>query len=560
MLSWGIIIAVVLIAIFVLILVTIGEGLVKISAKEGGIRNAEDYSVVPNTWNALFRRSKSKPEYVGEKEPYFSFKRGFNISLLGEAEQDLRHEIPLVHTTIYAIKPKDFIGMTPIPKLLVEIGDNVQAGDALFYDKKRPDIIYAAPVSGEVIEIRRAEKRSVAAIVILADRNEVSYRQYEVPHLETTTRQDLVEFLLKSGVWPFLRQRPFDTVADPSTFPKAIFVSTFDTAPLAPDLDLAVKGRGEAFQKGLDVLNKLTEKVFLGLNANRSEPPAREYVSAQGVHKLWVKGAHPAGNVGIHMHQVAPVSMQHINWYMDVHGVLVLGELLRSGRFDTKRPVAITGTVFEKNKYVFAYQGANISELVGEELALTKTSTDYVWAEQKDAEGKPLKNKKGKVVKKKELKEFTKAAVRVISGDPLTGKKVAYNGFLGFFDDQITGIEEGDYYEILGWLFPQKGHPSISRTFPSGFFTDAKYVADTNTNGEKRAFVASGDYESVLPMDIYPQHLMRAIITQNFERMEGLGILELVEEDIALCEYVCVSKQPLQKILREGLELMREQS
>ncbi|MCH2046221.1 MAG: NADH:ubiquinone reductase (Na(+)-transporting) subunit A [Saprospiraceae bacterium] len=560
MLSWGLIITIVLIALFVLILMTVGESLVKLSAKQEGVEDLEKFSVVPSTWESVFKRSKSKPSYIPDTDPYLSFKRGFNISLVGEATASLGEEIPTVRTTTHAIKPKDFVGMIPIPKLLVETGDSVKAGDALFYDKKRPDVIYAAPVSGEVIEIRRAEKRSIAEIVILADQGEMQFRQYELPSLEAS-RQDLVEFLLESGAWPFLRQRPFDTVADPSTLPTAIFVSSFDTAPLAPDLNLAVAGRGKAFQKGLDVLNKLAENVFLALDANDPiNPPAAEYTEAKGVQKLWIKGAHPAGNVGVHMHQVSPVSMQNINWHISVHGVLLLGELFMNGCFDTKRLVAVTGATFQSNKYVFSYQGANISELVNEEVQLTKDIEDYVWVEQKDADGNPLKNKKGKVVKKKELRSVSKPTMRIIAGDALTGKQVKFNGFLGFFDDQITGVEEGDYFEMLGWLVPQKGHPSISRTFPGGFFADAKYEADTNSNGEKRAFVASGDYESVLPMDIYPQHLMRAIQAQNFERMEGLGLLELVEEDIALCEYVCVSKQPLQQILREGLELMREQS
>ena len=272
----------------------------------------------------------------------------------------------------------------------------------------------------------------------------------------------------------------------------------------------------------MDVLNKLTNgKVHLGLNARGSEAPSSIFTAAQGVETHWFHGKHPAGNVGIQIHHISPISSGEKVWTLGVQEVITLGKVFLEGRYYADRVVAVTGAELKEPSYIKTFTGAKIGELVKDNL-----NNDNI---------------------------------RLISGDVLSGTKKTEEQFLGFFDDQVTVVEEGDYYEMFGWLAPVTPRPSISRTFPNFLFPDLKFKADTNTHGEKRAFVVTGQYEQMLPMDILPQHLMKAIIIGDIERMEGLGIHELSEEDVALCEFACTSKQSLQKILRDGLDLIREQ-
>lgn len=520
-LTTGLIFGIVFILMFIVVIATVAESLVKMTAKRNG-ENPEKYNVLPNDLDSIFSQAAGAPSFVPKEEHFINLKQGFDIYLMGGAVEN--EKIESVRTSTYALKPKDFIGMSPIPKVVVAEGTSVKAGDTLFYDKKRPEIKYAAPVSGEMLAIQRGEQRSINEVVILADKD-IEYRQYNVPNLATVSREDLVAFLLDSGAWPFIRQRPFDIVADFNKIPKSIFVTTFDTAPLAPSFNLTVKGKEAEFQKGLDVLAKLSGSVVhLGLDA-RGKKPADAFLNAKGVVKHWFKGAHPAGNVGVHIHHIDPVNSGETVWHLDPHGVLVIGTLFTKGIFDTERVIALTGYEMPNPRYIKAHQGICVEKLVAG-------------------------------VK---FQEQDKKLTRLVSGDPLTGKEITTAGFLGFFDDQLMTIAEGDYYELFGWLIPRTGHPTQNKTF-AGAGTTAVYKADTQQNGEHRAFVVSGEYESVLPMDIYPQYLLRAIQANDFEKMEGLGILELGEEDVALCEYVCTSKHPVQKTLRKGLEAIRQQS
>lgn len=502
--------------IFFALVIQVANNLLAIEAKQvGANRNRVNYSIFP-AFKELF--APKLPDYVGQ-EPVSVLSRGHDILLEGAPEEAEAHAIK---SKTYAIQPPNFIGNYPIPKMLVEVGAEVKAGDPLFFDKGAPEIKYAAPVSGEVIAVNRGAKRSIAEVVILAD-SEVKSKTYEAFDLENGSREALVNYLAESGVWPMIRQRPFNVVPALADIPRDIFISTFDTAPLAPDLSIVVEGREAAFQKGLDVLNKLTPgTVFLGLNARNNTAPSTAFTQAEGVEFHWFHGKHPAGNVGVQIHHIKPLASGDKVWTLGVQEVITLGALFLNQVFDTTRVVALTGDELKEPKYVHTYLGANLGDLLADNL------------------------------KREE-------SIRIISGDVLTGAVKNKEHFINFYDDQITVIEEGDYYEMFGWLIPVKPRPSISRTFPGFVFPDLKFKADTNTHGEERAFVVTGQYESVLPMDIYPQHLMKAILVNDFERMEGLGIHELVEEDIALCEFVCTSKQPLQQILREGLEVMREQ-
>lgn len=499
------------------VVIMVGDNLIAIEAKQRGLnKKGINLSVFPNLKEIM---SPKLAEYVNGGHSVKVLKKGFDIKLLGAADPK---NMEAADVKTFAIQPPDFRGIAPIPKLEVEIGSSVKAGDPIFHDKLNPDIKYVAPVSGELIALNRGDKRAVHELVILADKSQ-QFRTYQLPDLGKASRAELVSFMLGSGAWTLIRQRPFNTIADPQVAPVNVFISTFDTAPLAPDSNLLLHGREAAFQKGLDVLGLLTSgKVHLGLNAKGDTPPAAAFVNAAGVEKHWFHGAHPAGNVGVQIHHIAPLNSGDTVWTLGVQEVITLGTLFLEGKWDTTRVVALTGDELNTPKYVVTNAGAHIADLLKDNI---KNSN-----------------------------------VRIISGDVLSGSKKTQEQFLGYYDDQLTVVAEGDYYEMFGWLLPQKSRPSVSHSYPNFLFPDTKFKADTNTHGEERAFVVTGQYEDMLPMDIYPQHLMKAILAKDFEKMEGLGIYELVEEDVALCEFSCTSKQPLQKILREGLDMMHEQS
>lgn len=502
--------------ILLFLVVQVADNLLAVEAKHMGANKGKaNYSIFPKV-SELF--SPKAPSYTGDA-PVTYLKQGHDILLEGAPASTAIEEGAV---TTFAIQPPNFTGLAPIPKVVVEVGEEVKAGDTILFDKKVTEVKFVAPVSGEVIAINRGEKRSIAEVVILADK-EQKYKALPAFDLENSKREDLVNYLMEHGAWSLFQQRPFNVIPAPGDVPRDIFISTFDTAPLAPDANLIVGGREAAFQKGLDVLKLLTTgQVHLGLNAKASEAPAEAFTGAEGVEKHWFHGKHPAGNVGVQIHHIKPIGGQDKVWTLGVQEVISLGTLFLEGRYDATRIVTIAGAEISEPKYVRTYIGAKVSDLLKDQ-----TVNDNV---------------------------------RYISGDVLSGQQKSADQFLNYHDDQLTVIAEGDYYELFGWLLPLSPRPTISGTFPNFLFPNAQFKADTNTHGEKRAFVVTGQYEQVLPMDLYPQHLMKAILVNDFERMEGLGIYELAEEDVALCEFVCTSKQPLQQILRSGLETMREQS
>ena len=491
--------------IFLVAVYIVTENLLGLEAKKYGIGDLSSKGI-----------GRKTPKYVDGS--FTALRKGHNIKLEGSAKPIMGE----AEVSTYAIQPGNFVGISPIPKVIVEEGQEVLAGESIFFDKKRPEIMYAAPVSGEVVAINRGEKRSIKEVVILADK---SQKHLELPEIDlnSVTRDSLIEFLLRSGAWPLIKQRPYDIVADPKVVPENIFISTFDTAPLAPNLNFVIEGQKKAFDAGIEILQKLTKgKVVLGLDANGKEAPHAIYRENPTVEKHYFSGRHPSGNVGVQIHHIAPISNGKEVWVLGVQDVVILGKLITERRLNTTRVIALTGQSLKDPQYVRAQIGAKIADLIkGQQLA--------------DQEQ------------------------RYISGDVLSGRRKLQEEFLNFYDDQLTVIPEGREFELFGWLSPFKMQPSISRALPSFLFPNMEFKVNTNTNGEERAFVMTGQYESVLPMDIYPQHLMKAILTKDFEKMEGLGIYELSEEDIALCEFACTSKQPLQHILRSGLDLMREQ-
>jgi Na+-transporting NADH:ubiquinone oxidoreductase subunit A len=420
----------------------------------------------------------------------------------------------------YGVKPLDFPGL--LPKLEVQEGDVVRAGTPLFYDKYRPEVKFSSPVSGEVVEIRRGERRQILEVVVKAN-GSVEYQVFGAAQPAALTRNQVVEKLLVSGVWPYIRQRPFGIVANPNDTPKAIFISCFDTAPLAPDMDFSIQGEDENFQAGIDALSKLTPgKIHLGLNADY--PAASAFAKANGVEHHYFRGPHPAGNVGVHIHHIDPIGKGDVVWVVNPLDVVIIGRLFLKGIYDASRVIALAGSEVTSPRYYRVISGAQIDSITSGNLN-------------------------------------SNIELRYISGNVLTGTKVEPFGYLGFYDNMVTVIPEGNHYEFFGWMSPGFNKFSASRTFLSRLTPWRKFKFDTNLHGGKRAYVITGQYEKVMPMDILPVHLIKAILANDIERMEQLGIYEVVEEDMALCEYVCTSKTDVQQILRNGIEsLIKELS
>lgn len=442
--------------------------------------------------------------------------RGFDIKVEGRAKKVIDESFS---ATTFSVRPIDFKGLKPIPKMCVAVGDEVKAGDHLFYDKASPDVFFCAPVSGEIVEIRRGEKRAIIDVVILADK-EIQHRDFGAANPLELSREDIRAKLLDSGMWVSLIERPFGLMATRDRFPKAIHVSSFDSSPLAADFAFALKGREADFQTGLNALTKLSEgKVHLNMNARKK--PAAVFAEAKNVQHNWFDGEHPAGMCGIQIHHIDPINKGDIVWTINPVDVANLGCLFNKGIYHPERVAAIAGPVVESPRYIKTLAGAN----------LTKALNSGISEEN----------------------------VRAISGTVYTGRSISKEDHLGHFDHVVSVIKEGDFHEFMGWLLPSYARPSISPTIPWSQFSFINFDVNTNTHGEKRAFVVTGQYESVLPMDLYPQHLLKAIMAGDFDLMEGLGIYEVIEEDLAICEFVCTSKQPVQQTLRDGINYMFEQ-
>ena len=434
--------------------------------------------------------------------------KGLDIRLQGEAAKTI---VEAPKASEYAVSPLDFEGVTP--KMLVKVGDKVEAGSPLFFDKKRPEILFTSPVSGTVAAVNRGEKRKILSVVVTADK-EIAYKQFPSLDLSKASREQIIELLLESGLWTMFVQRPYGVVASPSDKPKAIFVSAFDSAPLATDYGFALASSQQPLQKGFDVLRRLTDgKVHLSYNAEGQKP------QIEGVELHAFKGKHPAGNVGVQIHHIDPINKGEKVWTVGYADVAVIGRLFLNGKVDMTRTVAVTGSQVVAPAYVKVVAGAKLDAILA-----------------------------GNIVKD--------AHARYISGNVLTGRNVGKDGYLGYYANQITVIPEGDNYELLGWAMPRFSKFSVSRAYFSWLFPNRKYNLDTNLNGEERAFVVTGLYEKYLPMDVYPMHLLKAIMAADLDKMEALGIYEVVEEDFALCEFVDPSKTEMQQIIRNGINLM----
>ena len=450
---------------------------------------------------------------------FIRLKKGFTINLAGKATPKVS-EIEQPDT--FVIKPTDFHG-TYMPKPVVKEGDTVKAGSPLFHDKRHENIIYTAPVSGEVVEIKRGEKRKLLEIKILADKKVEyeTFKKYTVSEIANLSTAALKEQLLTSGVWPNLVERPFGVVADPGVTPKAIHISAFDTHPLAPDYSVLYKGQDQYFQVGVDILKKLTSGA-VHVNTHTTSEIYTVFSQVKGVEVNKFSGPHPVGCVGVQIHHLDPINKGQIVWTIAPAGVIQIGKLFLNGIYDASKLVALAGSEVKNPQYYKTYTGASVKKFLQDNL-----KQDHV---------------------------------RVIAGNPLTGTAVGKEGHIGFFDQQISVLPEGDYAEFVGWITPGERKLSFHRAI--GLFSflspGKERVVDTNTHGEPRAFVQSGIFEQVVPMDILPTHLLKSILAEDIDEMEALGIYEVIEEDLALCEFVDVSKHKVQEILREGLELVQQ--
>lgn len=438
-------------------------------------------------------------------------KKGLDIKLIGEANQ-ITTALPI--SSLYAIKPENFHGI--IPKLIAKEKSEIKAGEALFFSKADDRVLFPSPVSGEVVEVVRGAKRKILEIKILADKSQ-QYQDFGKKDITNLSADEIKKHLLSSGCWPFIKRRPYDIIAKPDDTPKAIFVSAYASAPLAADYDYVLKGKEAELQVALMALAKLTTgKVHVSANSNSP------FANLKGIEFHTVSGPHPAGNVSTQIAKIDPINKGEVVWVVSPQDLVIIGELLLTGKFNAQRIVALTGVQFNSPNYVSVLPGMKIKDIV----------TDN------------LKNGNN----------------RIISGNVLTGNKVEEEGYLGYYDNQITAIPEGDDYELFGWLVPVFNKISTSRALIfSWLFPNKKYNLNTNTNGEHRAFVVTGAYEEVFPLEIYPMQLLKACLYNDLDEMEALGAYEVAPEDFALTEFICTSKQPHQQIIREGLDLMIEE-
>ena len=449
---------------------------------------------------------------------YIKLKRGYDLNLKGKPQPTVSSDIS---ADTYAIKPTDFPGIEREKSLVVE-GDTVKAGTPIFMDKTMEEVKYCSPVSGEVVEVRRGAKRKLLEIVVLGDKD-IDYHDHgavSVSDLNAMSRADAQSKMLAAGVWPNIVQRPYGIVANPSDTPKSIFISGFDSHPLAPDYSVLLGEDDRMFQAGIDVLRKFTEgSIHLNIRANSEVPKIFSQINGVEVNKI--RGPHPAGNVGVQIHHIDPINKGELVWTIQPFGVIQIGKLFLEGRYDASRIIALTGSEVKEPKYYRTLTGAGVKKFLDGTV---------------DGDN-----------------------ARAISGNVLTGARVdMVQGHVGFYDNQLTVIPEGDYYEMFGWILPSFTKLSLHKGFGLLSFLNPRreFVVDSNTHGEPRAFVMTGAFEKVTPMDIYPTYLIKAIMAQDFDDMEALGIYEVVEEDLALCEFMDVSKHDVQSIVREGIDLM----
>ncbi len=440
--------------------------------------------------------------------------KGLDINLAGAAEQKL---VSVKAADKVTLVPDDFVGSTP--KVVVKAGEAVKAGDVLFTDKLHPEIKFVSPVSGTVEEVVRGERRKVLGVVVVNDGKGTSV---ELPAVNPTSASadEIKSALLNAGVWPFIKQRPYNVVANPEVQPRDIFVTAMDTAPLAPDFAFVVKGQEEDLQRGISALAKLTAgKVYVGAKAGSK-------LQLNNAEVVEFAGPHPAGNVSVQINHIKPINKGEQVWTVSAFDVIVMGRAL-AGKVDFTRTITVAGSEVVSPAYAKVLPGQTLASIL-------------------DGNVKHV--------------EYTQ---RYIAGNVLTGQNAGKDGVVGFFDNTVTVIPDGgDTDELFGWITPGLNRYSTSNTGLSGLFglfKSKKWTLDARLKGGPRALIVSGTWEKVFPMDIYPEELYKAVLTYNIDKMEALGIYEVAPEDFALCEFVDASKTPVQQVIADGLVKLRKE-
>lgn len=438
-------------------------------------------------------------------------KKGLSINLAGESERALSNA-PRSRT--FAIRPSDFPLI--VPRMEIKEGERFKAGDPIFHAKRNELIKFTSPVSGKLLKIERGARRVITRLLIEAD-PEDQFKDFGVLNPEAAQAEEIKSRLLESGCWPFIMQRPYAVVAHADLEPRDIFISGFDSTPLANVYDYSLQGKEKELQAAVTALGKLTSgKVHVGISGKGNSP----LQNLKGIELHKVYGPHPAGNVGTQINKIAPVNKGEVVWTVSAPDLVIIGELLLTGKFNPERIIALSGSEVKTPKYYKTRLGAEAATFLYDSG----------------------------------LKEEN---VRVISGNILTGTKISPKDHLGFYHNTVTVIPEGDDYDLFGWNKPIFNKFSTTRALTFSWLNPKKqYDLDTNTNGEHRAFVVTGIYEEVFPLDMYPLQMLKACMVQDLDQMEAMGMYEVAPEDFALTEFVCISKQPHQKIIRNGLDLM----
>jgi len=441
-------------------------------------------------------------------------KKGYNIPIKGSAEKNINIAEKSVSS---GISPTEFHGIKP--RLNVKLNDSVKTGTILFHDKIRPEIKFASPACGKITEIVYGHRRVIEKITITPNGDDCEqFPNYRIQEISSLKKEQLVDHLLSGGLWPYIRQRPFNTIANPHDTPSSIFVNCMDTAPLAANPEFTLKDSLPEYQAGIEALKILSQKVHVVADGRTPDP---FFFKLEGVEKHTFTGKHPSGLVGTHIAKIDPVSLHKKVWYLNARDVVKLGSFLLVGQYPTEQIVAVAGSGVKKPVYIKTTAGCAVSNLVKGNLS--------------DGE------------------------MRIISGNILTGKIKSSDSFLGFYDNLITVIPEGRERKFIAWMLPGFTRYTYSKAFASRLIPGLKYSMNTNQNGEARAFVKTGDYQKVMGMDVYPDFIAKAVISGDIEMMEQLGILECADEDVALCSYICPSKIEFTEIFKKGLEMIEQE-
>ena len=441
-------------------------------------------------------------------------RKGLDINLKGKAAASC---VTVKPKGDFALIPDDFIGLTP--KVVVREGDHVQAGDALFVNKKFPDVGFASPVSGTVSAVVRGERRKLLCVKVTPDAQQV-YRDFGKNDVSKMDGNAVREAIVKAGLFGFIDQLPYAVCTTPDTNPKAIFVSAFRDMPLTADFNVELEGNEEAFQTGLQALSKIA-KTYLGINPGQMSGALGKM---KDVETTVFDGPCPAANVSVQVNHLAPVNKGETVWTVDPMAVVFIGRLFLTGKVDLSKRIAVAGSEMKSPCYVEVKVGQPLKEILADQLP----STDHV---------------------------------RVINGNPLTGRLSSVNDYVGAHTSEVTAIPEGDNRdEMLGWILPRTKEFSANRSYFSWLCGKKEYTLDARVKGGERHMIMSGEYDRVVPMDIYPEYLVKAIIADDIDKMEQLGIYEVAPQDFAVAEFVDSSKLELQRIVREGLDMLRKEN